>query len=165
MVLGEKQQFKVYISPKVIERFKHEIAINRETISRGLISQEVEKALSQYIAFQRAQRTQQQNTRGRDRRAVKGLPPKIYQLREDIYKYLIDSGNYLEVPQSIPDKHLVQAISTLKGTDKRTISKWIRLLKQYKVITESGVHEYEFLSFMTIGSQEHHDDGKPVLGV
>ena len=103
MVLDEKQQFKVYISPKVIERFKHEIAINRETISRGLISQ----------------------------------------------------------PQCIPEKHLIQAISTLRGTDKRTIFKWIRILKQYKVIKESGVHEYEFLSFITIDSQEHYSDGKP----
>jgi hypothetical protein len=161
LVLDEKQQFKVYISPKVIERFKYEIAINRETISRGLISQEVEKALNQYIAFQRAQRTQQQNTRRRDRLVVEGLPPKVYQLREDIYKYLIDCEFYLEVPQCIPEKHLIQAISTLRGTDKRTIFKWIRILKQYKVIKESGVHEYEFLSFITIDSQEHYSDGKP----
>ena len=149
-MLDEKQQFKVYISPKVIERFKHEIAINRETISRGLISQEVEKALNQYIAFQRAERTQQQNTRGRDRLVMEGLPPKVYQLREDIYKFLVDSGIYLEVPQYIPDTHLIQAVSILQGTDKRTIHKWIRILKEYKVIKESGVPEYEFLSFMHV---------------
>ena len=71
--------------------------------------------------------------------------PKVYQLKQDIFKYLTDSDLYVEVPQFILDKHLYSAIGALKGLDKRTIKKWTLLLKQYGCIKESGAHQYEFV--------------------
>ena len=40
--------------------------------------------------------------------------PKIYSLKQDIFKYFIDSQLYDEVPQFIPDTHLFKAIAALK---------------------------------------------------
>lgn len=70
--------------------------------------------------------------------------PKVYQLKQDIYKYLVDGGMYDQVPQFIPDKHLTTAIGYIKGNDKRTIKKW-KALREYGCIKISGPHQYEFI--------------------
>ena len=62
-------------------------------------------------------------------KAEKSNPnPKIYSLKQDIFKYFIDSQLYLEVPQFIPDSHLIKAIAALKGIDQRTIKKYVKVL-------------------------------------
>jgi hypothetical protein len=50
--------------------------------------------------------------------------PKVYSFRQEIFKWLIDSQLYAEVPQFILRKHLEGTIAALRGTDKRTINKW-----------------------------------------
>ena len=64
---------------------------------------------------------------------------------EDIQKYLIDNGLYVEIPQFILEKHLDEAIANLRGLDKRTIRIWKQHLELYGYIRKSGVHRYEIL--------------------
>lgn len=71
--------------------------------------------------------------------------PKVLALKEDIFKYLIDSEQYIEVPQYITDRQLFDAIGMLRGIDKRTVRKWTDLLKQYRMIRYTGVHQIEFI--------------------
>ena len=51
---------------------------------------------------------------------------------------------YLEVPQFIPTTHLIKAIAALKGVDKRTINKYLKLLEGFGCIKKSGMSQYEF---------------------
>jgi hypothetical protein len=122
------------------ERFR-ELVSRKHKFSKGALSYEVEAALSQYVA---SYYTQTQSTKNALQQQQNPFP-KVYELKQQIFKWLIDTGLYLEVPQLIPDKHLCNAIGAIKGTDSRTINKWVSLLKQCGCIKVIGIHQYEFV--------------------
>ncbi len=117
------------------------------------LSNEVEIAIKNHLAvrYTQAQSTQkisytflQDNGDGNGKNN-KAIPPKVYQLKEELFRFIIETGWYEEVPQFILDKHLYNAISSLRGTDMRTIKKWTNTLKRYGIVKETGTHQYEFL--------------------
>lgn len=55
---------------------------------------------------------------------------KNYALKQDIFKWFLESALYLEVPQFVPKTHL-------RGTDNRTIDKWLNDLEKYGCIKKS----------------------------
>jgi hypothetical protein len=57
----------------------------------------------------------------------------------------MDSHLYIEVPQFIPRSHLENAIAALRGTDKRTIVKWLKDLEKYGCIKTSSMFQYKFV--------------------
>jgi hypothetical protein len=116
------------------------------------LSNEVEIAIKSHLAttYTQAQSTQKISCpflqgNGNGNVNNKAIPPKVYQLKEELFRFIIETGWYEEVPQFILDKHLYSAISSLKGTDIRTIKKWTNTLKRYEIVKETGTHQYEFL--------------------
>jgi len=121
------------------------------------LSHEVELAIKNHLAttYTQAQSTQkiscafiqQGNGNGGNGRSNnnKAVPRIVYQLKEGIFLFLVESGLYEEVPQYVSDKHLYSAIASLRGTDMRTIKKWTNTLKRYEIVKEAGPHQYEFL--------------------
>jgi len=108
---------------------------------KGGLSFEIEQALRQYLASYK----QQQNTNS-SLYAEKSNPSfKVYSFKQDIFKWLIESELYVQVPQFIPKKHLIDAISQLRGTDKMTINKWLKDLQKYGCIKKSSMFQYEFV--------------------
>ena len=105
-------------------------------------------ALRQYIASYMSTHTHT-DTQSLNQEIIKAEQsnpnPKIYSLKQDIFKYFIESRLYLEVPQFIPTSHLVKAIAALKGVDQRTIKKYVKLLESFGCIKRSGTHMYEFV--------------------
>ena len=71
--------------------------------------------------------------------------PKIYAIKQDIFRWFVESELYLEVPQFVPKTHLQSAIAALRGTDKRTIDKWLNDLEKYGCIKKSSMWQYEFV--------------------
>jgi hypothetical protein len=103
----------------------------------------VEQAMRQYIASYTVI-THAQNTKPSMLHIEKASPnPKIYSFKQDIFKWLVNSQPYTEVPQFILRKHLENAIAALSGTDKRTINKWRNDLEKNGCIKKSGVQQYE----------------------
>ena len=139
-----KVQLKVYISHKLDEKFRKMVAIKYERFERGLLSYEVEQALQQYVASSNTQ-AQSTQTRPSQQKFEKNNPiPSVYTLKHEIRKYLFESGKYdNEYTQFIPHKHLVEAINALKGVDKRTVDKWVNLLKRYDCIRQAGDFQWE----------------------
>lgn len=139
-----KVQLKVYISHKLDEKFRKMVAMKYVRIERGLLSHEVEQALQQYMASSNTQ-AQSTQTRSFQQKFEKNNPiPSVYTLKHEIRKYLFESGKYDdEYTQFIPHKHLVEAINALKGVDKRTVDKWINLLKRYDCIRQAGEFRWE----------------------
>lgn len=141
--LGTKAQFKVMIPKSVIDIFRYEIALKHETITKGLLSEETENAINNYIVLMRMERKQQQNTNMQHNKEI-GKFFGFIQLRDKIFKYMIDRGYWEEPMQYIPDKFLMEAIGVIRGTDIRTVNGWINKLKQGGIIEQSGIHEYMF---------------------
>jgi hypothetical protein len=122
------------------------------------LSYEVELAIKNHLAarYTQPQSTQRiscafiqgnDNGNGGNGRSSnnKAVPRIVYQLKEGILLFLVESGLYEEVPQYVSDKHLYSAIASLRGTDMRTIKKWTNTLKRYEIVKETGTHQYEFL--------------------
>jgi DNA-binding MarR family transcriptional regulator len=108
---------------------------------RGGLYFEIETTLRQYLATY----TQQQNTKSTLHSEKSNPSYKVYSFMQDIYKWLIDSQLYLQVPQFIPKTHLENAIAALRGTDKRTITKCLKDLEKYGCIKKSSMWQYEFV--------------------
>jgi hypothetical protein len=143
----DKVQLKVYLTETLIEKFRTLVALKHQRCKRGLLSYEVEQALKQYIASYNTQQqyTQKALLRQEQRFCKSNTQPKLYALKQDIIKYLVDSEQYVDEPQNITDRHLSDAIGAVRGTDPRTVKKWIKLLEQFGYIKWSGVHQIEFL--------------------
>lgn len=131
---------KVLVPRGLSQRFR-EVVGAKHGQQRGALSYEAAVALSQYIATYK----QIQSTKNSLQVQESNPIPKVYELKQAIYEYLVDSGLYAEVPQFIPDKHLKTAIGYVRGTDRRTINKWVNALKRYGCIKISGPRQYEFV--------------------
>ena len=128
-ILEESVQLKVRIPKSLSVKFRELVNLKHPTYKLGGLSFEVEQALRQYIATYK----QQQNTNS-SLYAEKSNPSfKVYAFKQDILKWLIESELYVQVPQFIPKKHVIDAITALRGTDKRTINKWLSGLEKYRM--------------------------------
>ena len=143
----DKIQFKVYLPETLIEKFRTLVVLKHQRYQRGLLSYEVEQALKHYVT---SYNTQQQYTQKaplfQEQRFCKSnTQPKVFALRQDILKYLVDSEKYLDEPKNITDRQLFDAIGAVRGTDPRTVKRWTKLLEQCGYIKSSGTHQIEFL--------------------
>ena len=59
--------------------------------------------------------------------------PKIYLIKEQIKKYLMDKYGYIEFT-SVPYKHLEEAICVIRGYSRKTVKTWIDRLEKFHCI-------------------------------
>jgi hypothetical protein len=138
----KKVPLYVFVLEELAARLRRFIALKHQTTEKGLLSLEVEQALRNYLTVQS---TQQQNTQIKSSHSQQNQILKVKKVMEEIQKYLIESQLYVDIPQFILEKHLDQAITNLRGLDKRTIKTWKQLLEQYGHIRKSGLSRYEIL--------------------
>ena len=136
----DKIQFKVYISANVVERFKRMISIKYPAYKQGLMSREVEEAMTRHIGIFNTQAHSTQIPIDKDNPIH-----QVHRLKEDIKQYLVKSGRYEEEPRFVPNKLLEEAIGALRGLDNRTLRKWKKLLHQYGCLNSTGVSQWEIL--------------------
>jgi hypothetical protein len=136
----ELVQFNVYLPKGLVERFRKMISLKYQTQRRGLISYEVKEALNSWMAMVG---TQTQSTQKLLNETKVNPIPVVHQLKKDICNYLLEVKQMADVPQFIPHKFLIEAISSLKGIDLRTVKKWLNLLKQYGCIKQVGDYQWE----------------------
>lgn len=140
----DKVQLKVYIPEKIMDRFREMIALKHQRIERGLISFEVTQAIQQYVASHKV------HTQGTQKLIAEDFPTKpnpiikVHELKTAIQHYLLDNKGYEDIYQ-VPRAHLLEAIAAIKGTDKRTVSKWGNLLVQYHCIKWINAGQVEFV--------------------
>ena len=142
----EYVHLKVSIPKSVSTRFRELVNMKHPRFEKGVLSYELEQAMRQYIASYMTTHTHIDAKVQPQIKAEQSNPnPTIYKLKQDIFKYFIDSQLYLEVPQFVPTQHLVNAIAALKGVDNRTVKKYLQLLERFGCIKKSGTHVYEFV--------------------
>jgi hypothetical protein len=142
MIEEERESLNVKIRKSLSEDLRELVVQKHPQYRRGGLTFEVESALAQYIA---SYRMQQQSTNNSLQAAKSNPSFKVFKLKDDIYKYLIDSGIYANVHQFLSDRQLFQAIGDIKGMDNRTIKKWTKFLMDFGCIKRSGMHQFEFV--------------------
>jgi hypothetical protein len=133
----KKIKFGVYLDPFLAQKFRQFVAEQYGKVSHGLLSFEVAQALQAWMSTHKSTQTQ-----------LVHLPPNpipnVFMVREQVKTYLKDTLGYDQI-YKIPKSHLILAISALRGTDQRTIKKWIKLFEKYKVIKWVTPAYVEFL--------------------
>jgi len=133
----DKIQFKVYIRRDIVEEFKKLIARKYGKVERGLISREAEEALAYWLRLHTHRHT--------NSIVVERINPnpKVYAVFEQIKDYFRKKYKYL--PQQVTYNDLAEAISAVRGSDRRTIRKWINLFMQWKLVKPIAPNVFELV--------------------
>ena len=135
--MGDKIQMGFYITPELDKKFREFLALKYRTVGRGLISHEIEQALGHWIAL---------HTKAQSSLLTKAPNPlpKVSKVYLTIKQYLL--SRYYEVlePGSVvPIKYLREAIRQVRGSDKRTVQKWLKIFHQTKLIKPLNANTWE----------------------
>ena len=127
----------LYIDKRIWQEFRR-LAFMKHENFHGALSYEVNEALRNWILLHYSQH--RQNTH-------KINPvPKVHKAFMEVKKYLKEKYGMLMISgQHISRRFLVEAIMATRGTDPRTVRKWIKLFLQYKLIKHINGELYEII--------------------
>jgi hypothetical protein len=140
--MNKKSALYVRISPEIDYKLRELIFKKYSKYEKGLLSHEVEEALKNWILLHLQTHTQTQNLKLGVPNAINPtlentINPslKVHKVWEQVRDYLLK--NYyteLKPSQQISEPHLRQAIKAVRGSDPRTVRKWMKLLEEFKLI-------------------------------
>jgi len=136
--MTKKVKFGVYLDPDLAHKFRVFVAEQYGKASKGLISFETAQALQAWISTHKSTQTE----------LIHKPPnpiPNVFQVKLQVKEYLRTTFGYEQI-YKVPKNHLIMAISSLRGTDERTIKKWIKLFEKYQVIKWVTPSMVEFLA-------------------
>lgn len=109
---------------------------------RGALSYEVEQALRVWLAEHTREHTQKAHIF-----ETANPRPKVAQVFSQIKQYLEREYGYAAIlpGQQIPRKHIIAAISNVRGPDPRTIKKWFDAFVANKLLRMISPEVYEVL--------------------
>jgi len=125
----QRVQLKVWISKKANDDLRNLIMHKYEQYEKGLLSYEVEQAIKSWVALHtKAQKSL-------DQRKKANPPPRVIIAFAEVRDYLLRKY-YAELTpgQQIPRVFLEEAIMTTRGSDPRTIHKWLRVFERMGLI-------------------------------
>jgi len=132
MVRKRKRSLYVKIDEELYERLWELIKAKYRGSPRGALSLEVQNAIAAWID---AQHTQKHT------KPLNPNLPRTHQICSQIVHYLKLKGYTNQVSYGA----LTSAIATIRGSDARTIKKWVRILLQFGFIKRVGTYIYEIL--------------------
>jgi len=124
-----KVQLLAYIDENLYKELRQLIKMKHEEL-RGALSKEVEDALRAWIAAHRSAHAQSAQI------SRVNPAPRIARAWEQVREYLRSAYGYEAVitGSQIPKKLLINAIAAVRGSDPRTIRKWLSLFEHFKLI-------------------------------
>jgi len=135
--MEEKVQFNLYLEKSFVEDFRQFVAEQYGKISKGLLSFEAKQAMQAWISTHKGTQTP----------LTQKSPnpyPNVFVVREAVKKYLQQRFGYDSI-YKVPKQQVIEAISAVRGTDERTIQKWIRLFEKFHVLKWVTPNVVEFL--------------------
>lgn len=135
--MDEKVQFNLYLEKSFVEDFRQFVAEQYGKISKGLLSFEAKQAMQAWISTHKGTQTP----------LTQKSPnpyPNVFVVREAVKKYLQQRFGYDSI-YKVPKQQVIEAISAVRGTDERTIQKWIRLFEKFHVLKWVTPNVVEFL--------------------
>jgi len=123
-----KTKMIISISEHLNLRFRSFLAEKYRTVEKGMISHEVSQALGHWIAMHTdAQKSLINN---------KPNPtPKVISAYIEIKEYLLSKFyEELHSGSTVVKRHFEEAIMNVRGSDKRTIKKWLKTFRRMGLI-------------------------------
>lgn len=133
----KKDQLKVYLPRDLIKEFREFIATFYGTHEHGMISFEVEQALRCWLSTHKGAQIALTNKSANP-------TPNVFIVREAVKRYLQERFGYDSI-YKVPKQQVIEAISAVRGTDERTIKKWIRLFEKFHVLKWITPNVVEFV--------------------
>lgn len=130
--MSEKVQLKVYVDKRIMKQLWDLIKRKYPDSTYGALSTEVQNAIVSWI--------EQHNTTLHTE-SVNPSYPKSHQYASEIIQYLKSKG-YLN---QVDAKALRDAIIRFRGSDPRTIKKWIKFMLDNGFIKRLNIYVYEIL--------------------
>ena len=118
--MEEKVKVGLFLPKSLMEKIRSLIHQKYDKYEKGLLSYEAEMALRHWLSLH----TQAQNTL----ETRKPNPtPRVALVFAEAKNYLLNNWYYeLKLGQQIPKVHIEKAIMEVRGSDKRTINKWLK---------------------------------------
>jgi hypothetical protein len=134
-----KVQVHCLIDIDVVDELRRLIQEKYKYYGRGLLSWEIEQALRAWIAMHKE---------AQEAKILNRINPRhqIGIAFVQVKQYLLD--NYYDALYpgvTIPLRHLEEAIMAVRGTDKRTVRKWLELFHRYGLIKPITQAVWEFV--------------------
>ena len=133
----EKDQLKVYLPRDLIKEFREFIAAFYGKYEHGMLSFEVEQALRCWLSTHKGTQTELQHK-------SPNPSPNVFLVKEKVKEYLRVQFGYEQI-YKVPKQQVIQAISAVRGTDDRTVQKWIRLFEKFHLLKWVTPNVVEFL--------------------
>jgi len=124
----------IVINKETNKKLRELIMMKYGEYRRGYLSHEVELAILHWISMHTQIHTNQ---------IVINPKPKAHQVFQQIRRYIIDKYGFL--PHQISKNDIVEAISAVRGSDKRTIKKWLNEFLKYKLIKQVAPNIFEIV--------------------
>jgi hypothetical protein len=127
-----------FLSDEIIEKFRLLVQQKYKSYEKGLLSHECELALRHWVALHT-------NTQTED--IVTPNPtPRVALVFARVKKYLLDNFYFeLRPGQQIPLAHLEKAIMEVRGTDPRTVRKWLQTFRRMGLAKPITPYVWEIL--------------------
>ena len=129
----EKEQIKFYIERNLNKQLRELINRKYEKYERGLLSAEINLAIAAWID----RHTQMHAGFSINPR------PRTAQVADAVKNYLTKKNGFR--PQQVTLDELTNAISVLRGNDKRTIGKWLKEFAKWRIIKEVAPSVFELV--------------------
>jgi hypothetical protein len=130
--VSRRIHLSIYISPETNASLRELIVKKHGRYEKGLLSREVEEALKNWILLHRGER---EIFKGSSQSQPVNPPNKVYTVWLEVKDYLLK--NYyqdLSPTQTITEKHLVEAIKAVRGSDPKTVRKHLRNFQEFKFV-------------------------------
>jgi len=125
----ERIRIHLFISKEILEDFRKLIMWKYERYEKGLLSYEAEMALRAWLA----EHTKAQKSI--DQRKKANPTPRVIIAFAEVKDYLLRKYYDELLPgQQIPRRHLEEAIINTRGSDPRTIHKWLRVFERMGLV-------------------------------
>ncbi len=137
MAKSDKVQILLWISRSTDEKFRYLIQQKYTNYEKGLLSYEAELALRSWLALHTKAQTP----------LIKPNPiPKVQIAFAQIKDYLT-SNHYSELSpgQQINMRHIKEAIMSVRGSDPRTVTKWIKVFSKFHLIKPIAGNIWEIM--------------------
>lgn len=126
--MEKKVQMLIWVSSRCDVEWRQFLAEKYGEIRKGHLSFEAEQAFNRHIA---AHTSTQSKVNPGPRMPIPS--PNVFVVKGQVADYLRQKFAY-EALDVIPRSHLDTAIMAWRGTDRRTLRKWLRLFVKFKVI-------------------------------